>query len=421
VLYLSYRKQETRHSASAGTDVTLEETNHTGDSTLLRRVNKSAVLELIRCQGPITRTDIAQHLHLSLPTITRIVSDLIENGYVSERNGGDSRGGRRPSLLQFNFRAGLIIGVYVQQKMVAALADLGGEILARRMLPALRQEAGIAQLIVLIEGLRQEAAALGIPVRGVGVGAPSIVNFRDGTVAWAPYLGWRNLPLKRRLEEALGLPVFVENEVNLIALGERWFGAGRGKCQLICVSLGAGVGAGLILNGQLYRGARDASGEIGYLVHDRTCLDASYDDGFGCLESLAGSNGMVRRAMARLAAGEASVLANGNDLTAEAVLLAARAGDSVACKVVDETVDYVSIALINLACILDPELIVISGELAEFGDLFVDQIRQRLRGVIPVVPEIVLSELRMDAAMLGAVDIVLRETSGAIFVQPTRA
>ena len=197
-----------------------DDMNHTGDATLLRKVNESAILEQIRLNGPITRSDLARRLHLSLPTITRIVNELLSVDLIVETSTAGSSGGRRPGLLQFNFRANLIIGVYVGHKMVAALADLDGKIIERRTQPSLSGDAGLQQLIDLIRELQQQAEAMGLSVRGVGVGAPSIVSFPDGVVAWAPGLGWRNLPLKQALEEALGLRVFVENEVNLLALGE---------------------------------------------------------------------------------------------------------------------------------------------------------------------------------------------------------
>ncbi len=249
-----------------------DDMNHTGDATLLRKVNESAILEQIRRYGPITRSELARRLHLSLPTITRIVNELLSVGLIVESSTAGSSGGRRPGLLQFNFRSNLIIGVYVGHKMVAALADLNGEILERRTQTSLSGEAGLQQLIDLIRDLQQQAEAMGLSVRGVGVGAPSIVSFPEGVVAWAPGLGWRDLPLKQQLEDALGLRVFVENEVNLLALGESWRGAGRGIRRLVCVSVGTGVGAGLILDGQLYRGTRGAAGEIGYIVPNERYL-----------------------------------------------------------------------------------------------------------------------------------------------------
>lgn len=394
---------------------------HAGDATFLRRVNQAAVLELIREQGPISRSEIARRLHLSPATITRIVNDLLGNGIVLEGGPVHSQYGRRPVLLEFNPRASLIIGVYVHKNMMGALSDLNGKILERRVLPSVPGEDGVQRLIALVEELLQLSRDYGPPVRGVGIGAPSIVSFETGTVIWAPTLGWRNLPLKTRLEEAFDLPVFVENEVNLIALGESWQGAGQGESNLICISLGAGIGAGIILNGQLFRGSHDAAGEVGYIIPNETCLGREYVE-YGCLESLAGSMGIVARASVRLATGQPSVLGDDSSkLTAEKVLAAAREGDPLAQSVLNETLDYLSIAVANLSCILDPDCIVISGDLAEFGDLFVEPVRLRLQGAIPHIPDLVLSELGTDAAVLGALAIALYKTDGGVFVRKTQA
>jgi predicted NBD/HSP70 family sugar kinase len=398
--------------------------SRTGDTTLLRKVNQSAVLEVLREEGPLSRSDLARRLQLSPPTITRIIADLLEAGIVREQSVGDSTGGRRPTLLEFNTRASLVIGVYIGQSITGALADLHGNILARRAVGALPGEAGVAKLLDVIGELQAEAAALALPVRGVGIGAPSVVRYPEGVVVLSPSLGWRNLPLKATLEARLGLPVFVENEVNLIALGESWRGAGQGIANLVCLSLGAGIGAGIIIDGRLYRGFHHAAGEVGYIIPGEQYLGRVYDP-YGCLEGLAGTEGIVQRARAALQAGAPSVLGGSNGhpdfFSAESVLHAARAGDPVAARVVDETVTILSIAVANLACTLDPERIVISGELAAFGDLFIEPIRARLQGALPVVPDIVLSELKIDAPILGAVVTVLRETSGALTVQPARA
>ena len=399
--------------------------NHTGDATLLRKVNESAILEQIRRDGPITRSDLARRLHLSLPTITRIANELRNASLIVETSSAGSSGGRRPGLLEFNFRANLIIGVYVGHKMVAALADLDGKIIERRTQPSLSGEAGLQQLIDLVRDLHQQAEAMGLAVRGVGVGAPSIVSFPEGVVAWAPGLGWRNLPLKQALEAALGLRVFVENEVNLLALGESWRGAGRGIRRLVCVSVGTGVGAGLILDGQLYRGARGAAGEIGYVVPNERYLGCQVNR-FGTLESLADRNALIARGSERMQAGESSILNaacafDRSKLTAEMVLDAARAGDPLAQAAVSEVVDYLSIAIANLVCVVDPERIVLSGDLAGYAEMFTQPIRERIKGLVPTMPEIVASELGMDAAVLGAVAIAMSETSDALFVQPSRA
>ena len=141
--------------------------SHTGDATLLRRVNQSAVLEVLREEGPLARSDIARRLQLSPPTITRIVAGLLDSGMVFERSDGASTGGRPPTLLEFNARASSIIGVYIGQQMSGALVDLNGQILCRHSTPAATGDEGIQRLLGLITELSCEANALGIPVRGV--------------------------------------------------------------------------------------------------------------------------------------------------------------------------------------------------------------------------------------------------------------
>ena len=214
---------------------------HTGDATFLRKVNESAVLRMIHEQGPISRSDIARGLHLSPATITRIVNVLLEDQLVVEGSPSLSPQGRRPVLFEFSPHASLVIGVYIHRNMIGALSDLNGEIPERRVVPSVGGEAGVQRLTELIRDLHQLSTSCGPPVRGVGIGAPSITVFEEGEVIWAPTLGWRKLPLKTRLEKELDLPVFVENEVNLIALGESWRGAGRGVNNLVCTSLGEGM------------------------------------------------------------------------------------------------------------------------------------------------------------------------------------
>jgi N-acetylglucosamine repressor len=398
--------------------------NHRGDSTLLRKVNESAILEIIREDGPITRLEIAHMLHISLPTITRIINNLlIPAGLVIERNHGDSQGGRRPSFLEFNFRSSLIISVYIGLHMVAALSDLNGEVLYRKIIPSIPGEEGLDHLLNLIQELRAEAQRLNLPVKGVCIGAQAIVQFPQGIVTWSPSLEWRNLPLRERLEQALNLPVVVENEVNLLALGESWRGAGQGIPNFVCISLGDGIGAGLILDGQLYRGSQWAAGEIGYLVPGSQVLGQTVD-AYGSLEKQAGSSGIVRRAKQRLAAGELSSLADLSEskstgLTVEMILAAAQTGDPLAAAVVTEIVDLLSIAVANLIAVIDPKCILLSGDLAGYSDLLIEPIRQRIQGLVPAaMPDIRVSDLKMDAVVFGAVAIVMRHTSDALFVQP---
>jgi glucokinase-like ROK family protein len=322
--------------------------------------------------------------------------------------------------LEFRADAGYLIGVDLGgTNMVGGLAHLNGEIVERRCAPSRSSgdetgEDSLRRLIQLAQGLVQ-ACPQASRIWGVGVGAPAVTLTEKGIVTWAPALGWRNLPLKTVMEQALGLPVFVENDVNLAALGEHWCGAGQGVDDLVAIFIGTGIGAGIILNGKLYRGANHAAGEVGYMVTGPDCLGRRYDQ-FGCLEQLASGTGIAVRARERILAGERSsltALVDGDleEITAEMVFDAAREGDPAAGAVVEETIRYLSLAVANVSCLLNPEVVVIGGGVARSADVLLDGIRRQMEGVVPEMPRLVASDLGKDAVIKGALSMVLRQVS----------
>jgi glucokinase len=385
--------------------------------------NRAAVLKTIREQGPISRVGIARLLHLHPSTVSRLVDELMGLDLVcegTERGSSTRRGGRRPIALEFNSGAGYLIGVDLGgTSMVGGLAKLDGEIIVRcstlsQPAPGGGAEESLQRLIALTQELMR-AAPDPRRIWGVGIGVPAVTLSAEGIVTWAPALGWRDLPLKQIMERTLGLPVFVENDVNLAALGEHHCGAGRGVDDLVVIFVGTGIGAGIILGGELYRGADQAAGEVGYMVVDTASLGRRYDD-FGCLESLASGTGIAARARERIEAGEKTALLDlaGGDpakVTAERVFEAARDGDAVAKAVVDETVQYLSLAVANVSCVLNPEMIIIGGGVARSADMFLEDIRRQVAGVVPAVPRLVGSALGKEAIIQGAFAMVLHQVS----------
>lgn len=397
---------------------------HRGTPGLMKRLNRSAILGLLREQGPLCRSDLAKRLELSPSTVTRIVGRLIAEGLVFEAETVDSDTGRKPTLIEFNYKAGAVIGLDVGgTHVVGVLADLQGDIVFRRDLSLTSNDAAsdtLERVLQLIEDLCGVESVPREKIRGIGVGVPSIVKEPEGIVVWAPALGWRDLGLRGLLEERFGMPAFVENDVNLAALGENTFGCARGVGNLIVIFIGTGIGSGLVLNGDLYRGEDGAAGEVGYLLPAPGDLRQTYEN-FGRLESLAGGPGIVRRAKAALRAGEISALAGINPLTARDVFEVARNGDRVAARVVEETAHYLAQAVANLATVLNPEMIVLGGGILRAGDLLLGPIRARVEGTIPVMPEIVLSELGDEAVVQGAVALAIGATRAEVFVQDARS
>ncbi len=385
--------------------------NQTATAKVMRSINRTAILDLIRQNGPIARSEIARQLSISLPTAMRIVDDLIAEDLVRYHGSRESTGGRPSMLLEFNGKAYAVIGIDLGgARMFGTVADLSGAVQYEMYFPRddHSPEENLERLCELIKGLLDAPRPPGQRIRGIGIGAPGLTLSPEGVVVWAPSLGWRDLPLKRILSDRFDVPVFVENDVNLAALGEWGFGAGRGARNLVCISVGTGVGAGIILDGALYRGHHQATGEIGYLLPGVEFLGRRYDQ-FGALENLASGTGIARRARELLEQEGLPLPAGG--LSAEEVFAAARRGEPWAQKVVSDTVDYLSLAIVSISTVLDPEIIILGGGVARSADLLIEPILRRLDGVMLCVPRLAASPLGRRAAVMGAIMLVLNATT----------
>ncbi len=374
----------------------------TANTRMMRAINRSAVLDVIREEKVIARTQIAERLGVSLPTVMRIVDELIADDLVRPHGSSQSSGGRPRALLEYNARAHAVVGVDLGgTKMFGTVADLAGTIQTELYSPWGEDgvENSLDRLCKMIAQLLDAPRPARQKIRGIGVGAPGITLDEEGIVTWAPSLGWRDLPLKQMLTERFHLPIFVENDVNLATLGEWSFGAGRNTRNMVCIAIGTGIGAGIIVDGALYRGSQKAAGEIGYLLPGPDFLGRRYDE-FGALESLASGTGIAARARRRL----------GRKVTAEQVFAAARRGAAWALDVVRDTVDYLALAVASTSCLLNPELGVLGGGVSQSADLLLGPIQQRLQGTVPFVPRLAASSLGPRAAVMGAITLVLNET-----------
>lgn len=376
----------------------------------MRRINRSAILEIIRRESPISRNMIAEKLQVSLPTVMRIVDDLIKEKLIRPQSSKQWTGGRRRALLELNADAQAVIGIDLGgTNMYGAVADLGGRILDEVNIhrPAMSGEHNFQLLVQLIQQLLASRKIEKRRIRGIGVGAPGITHHKEGIVKWAYSLDWSDYPLGKKLTECFRLPVTVDNDVNLAALGELWFGAGQNTQNMILLAIGTGIGAGIITEGALYRGANEASGEIGHMVPGKEFLGNRYIE-FGALEHIASGTGIVERARQVLKdQRDAETLQN---LVVEDVFDAAKQGQAWAQSLVAETVDYLAMAVANLAVSFDPEVIVLGGSITRSADLLVQPILRRLDGVIPTLPRLEISPLGRRAAVMGAIINVLHKT-----------
>jgi glucokinase-like ROK family protein len=377
----------------------------------MREINRSAILEIIRRESPISRSAIAERLNVSLPTVMRIVDGLVTEGFVRLEGSTEWSGGRRRPLLEFNADGFVVVGVDMGgTKFYGAISDLGGNILDELDMGRHRTtgEGNYERLIELIDALLSSPQLKGRKVRGIGVGAPGITLHQEGIVNWAYTLNWRDFPLKARLSQHYRLPITVDNDVNLAAMGELWFGAGQNSQNMILLVCGKGIGAGIVIDGALYRGANEASGEIGHFIPGRDFLGKDFQD-FGALESGASGTSILDRARHRLKSRRTP--AELEAMTEDDVIRAAFRKESWATSIVEEMIDYLAIAVANLAVSFDPEMIVLGGGISPFGELLMEPILRRIQGTIPTLPKLVVSRLGLRAGVMGAITNVLHNTS----------
>ena len=390
-----------------------------GTPSLLRRMNSALVLDVIRARGPLSRPDIARATGLSKPTVNEVVELLIGAGWVDEAAAGDGERPRRPGprarLLRFRADLGHVLGIDVgANKAVALVADLSGRVLAREHRPVGGPaRAGPDALLGEVRAIADAALArAGVPraaLHAVGVGTPGVVDPESGRVALAPQLaGWEGLELGARLEAAFGCPAAVDNETNISLLAEVAHGAAAGVRDALYVQAGVGIGAAILVGGQLYRGAGGAAGEIGYLPGGDEEDAPAF--GSGPFEWAAGGRAYARLgARAAAAAGARGAvlreLAGGDPerVTAETVFAAAARGDAAAREVVATLVPRLAAGIATAATVLAPELVVLGGGLANAGAALLDPVARIVRQRVPVPPRVVLSRLGDEAVALGAV------------------
>jgi glucokinase len=382
----------------------------------MREINRSAILETIRRESPISRTTIAERLDISISTVVRIVDELIEEGFIKLYGETEWSGGRRRPLVAFNSDGFVVIGIDMGGTTIyGAVSDLGGNILEEMSMSraGLSGEECYSLLVRMIDEFLSNPVISNRKVRGIGVGAPGVTQHREGNVRYAYSLDWINFPLKARLTERYHLPITVDNDLNLAALGELWFGAGQGARNMILIAVTYGIGAGIIIDRALYRGSTEASGEIGNMLPDSSFLGKNYCD-FGALESNASVTGIMNKSKEYLLKHPDATQMTINSV--DDVFEAARQGQRWALKITNDTIDQLAVAIANLSVSFDPDLIVIGGGLANSRDFIIASVLRRINGTIPLTPRIVPSNLGLRSTVMGAITIVLHNTSNFYIV-----
>lgn len=375
-------------------------TTPTGDQALIKRINTAIVLEYILRGAPLSRAQISEQSGLNKATVSSLVQDLIDGSLVKETGTGQSSGGRKPVMLEFVATSGYAIGVDLGVNYVrGVLTDLRGNVVAERTSSLRHPEPdnAVEQLSGCIETLIAEAPASPYGIVGIGVGVPGLVDDK-GTILFAPNLKWRDVPLQRLLTERFALPVTIDNEANMGALGEQKYGAGRSINNLIYVSVGIGIGTGLILHKSLYKGASGFSGEMGHLsveAHGRSCTCGNR----GCWELYASEQALLEQA-AELGF---------EDL--EALLASAAAGRQDVLDLFSGIGEYLGIGIANIVNVFNPDAVVIGNRMSQARPWLENALRQtvvqRALGFHLRKVQLLFAELGERSSMMGAAEVAI--------------
>lgn len=354
-----------------------------GNAVHIKAHNLSSILLTLLRHQPISRVRLSRQIGLSTTTVTNLVTELVDQGIVTE-DGTDmlalpGGAGRLPRALRFVPESRYALGVFIGVRRIrVVLGDLGARIVAMEVTPHVAGEeptATVGRIVELARALLERHGLAGDRERvvGVGVGASGLVSRDTGVNLLAPSLSWRDVPLRDLLADGLGLPVVVDNNVRTMALAESLFGAGQEAGALILVYGLIGVGAGIVIDGRVYRGSRYGAGEIGHWTMLPDGGQPCRCGNSGCLETLIAEPAIV--AMARelrpeLAAAEAPL---------DAIFAAARAGDVELRAMLEERARYLGIALANLIDVLNPELILLGGLFHQGFDLLQPVVEETMR------------------------------------------
>lgn len=391
----------------------------TVDQVWVRRKNRSVILDCLRTENTLSRAGLAGKTGLNPSTVSNIINELLQEGLVRETELLPSVTGRPGRLLELDPNGGCAVGIEINVDYLSViLTDFRANILWRCRIPSdpeTPQETILKGAEDLIRQALEAPAALGLRPLGIGVGVPGLVDLHSGSLKLAPNLKWRDVPVRQLLDSRFPLPVYVENEANAGALGEYYFGAARGVENFIYLSAGIGLGGGILIKGQLFRGSHGYASEVGHMTIQPDGERCGCGK-FGCWETLVGPRAVLRRVRESLQSGAQSIMGElvAGDLDRinfEIVVQAAEAGDLAALLALEEVGQYLGVGIANLVNIFNPELIVLGGAL-NLASRFLLPVTERAMCQDTLLPtceniRVVPSAHGTDACVMGAVALVL--------------
>jgi len=383
----------------------------------LKEINKKNILKIVMEMGYISRIDISRKLKISRPTTSAYISELIEDGLIEEIGKGDSTpsGGKKAMLLQFNVRAGYILGVMIGVKTIRiALTDLGSNIIEIIKIPTeewLGPDAVIDKLVKNLKKIIRTSKVNKEKIIGIGIGATGLVDSKKGLVIFSPNLdGWNNIKLKEIVEEKIGLPTFIENECRIQAIAENKYGLAKDVKNFVCVETGTGIGTGVFIDNKLITGDKGMAGEVGHIITDLAGDRMCHCGNTGCLETLCSISSLIEDIMADIRKNGKSIDYGGRKLKMKDLYRLYGNGDKIVTRNVEKNAEYLGIGISNTIKMFNPEIIIIHGKIIKFGNKYLSKVRESVsKKTFPKVKDnynIQFSKLGENVGLIGATSVV---------------
>lgn len=373
-------------------------------------MNQNLLLNIIRREEVLSRTQITEISGLSVGAVSQIINGLIEKNWILETEKGDYTGGRRQILIRLNPNVGYALGLkLMENRVVCALTDFECKILDYESFPLTAEptpDAISRALAEIVEVMKSRAGAERGRCLGVGIGTAGVVHSDSGVVHYSPFFGWRDVPLAALVADRLALPVYVENDVNTLTLSEHLFGIGKHLSNFVVITIGRGIGMGMVIHGQLYQGSKGGAGELGHIVLD-VPLARAHNSERGSLETLASDPSLLE-----------IVRQNGKPPVLLDVAAAAEQGDAAARAALERSGEYLGVGVATAINILSPNLVIISGEGVVAGETRLTPMLEAIRrytfkGILDDVDVVVKATDDRDWAR-GAASVVISK----VFASP---
>ncbi|MDN4593046.1 ROK family transcriptional regulator [Polycladomyces subterraneus] len=364
----------------------------------MKNINKASILRSLIKSSPLTKAEIASRTQLTFVTVSNLLTELVEEGLVQELGYAESNGGRKPVLFGINSSAYVFLGVDVQvEKLVCVLTDFQCKVLdSRTELINVRQgpDSVIRQIRILVDRILNENNVEFKRIGGIGASTPGPIDDKTGVIISPPNMpGWKNVPFRDMLQHEFQVACHLEKDANAAALGESRFGTGAGIQHLIYIIIDVGIGGGIIINGEVYRGFLNGAGEIGHISIDVNGTECNCGT-WGCLEAMA-SRAVIEKKIAQ---------EFGYPVPFDKILELSAQGDNTVNEHLAQAGSYLGVAIANLCNIFNPEMVILGGDIATRCDVYFEHARQTAkRRILPDFSH----RIKIERAKLG-------ELSGAI-------